>query len=237
LAERIEPRIRAIAPNDGTFLQATIPDRLDGSVQHQQAIGDAISEALRLGANVSSTACDVSLRRFSLANSPFMSGLPSEQTVIEFLDKRLGVQDAAHLLILGAAGQVVILRFLSSKPDQMLKYIFKRAKEDARSQFTGKLPAILCWYFSDLTEGQLIELKKDEDNDIVTGIRRAVSALINSRPHLHSVALMADGRVNVVRQRTSTTKSTMVQSYGTTYYFPNTDHPEASNQALKGVFG
>lgn len=235
LAELIEPLVRQNAPGGGAFLQATLPDRLTGSVQQHQAITATVCEALRLGVDTQSNECSVSLTNFQINESPFLSGRPSEAAIADFLARRFNVQDA-HIMVVGSPERVAILDLRSAQSDHALEYIFKRAKRDARSQFSGKRPGILCLFFADLTEDQLLELKKDEDNGIVTGIRRAASALINHRPHLHSVALMVDGRVNVVRQNSSLVNTTMVRSHGTTYYFPNTDHPEAWNPVLRDIF-
>jgi hypothetical protein len=67
-------------------------------------------------------------------------------------------------------------------------------------------------------------------------LQRAASILLQIRPHLHGIAVMADGDVEITRQAYNGAMSTCVQEVGPSYVFTNPEHPMAAVSPLEQVF-
>lgn len=236
LAERLQPLLSHPKGRTGILLPIQIPGRLNGALSQHNAILANVKQTLSTGASTVSQDCTVALERFDIDSSPFAQGRPPDDQMEEFFETRFRLS-GGHAIASGSSDGVCTAYLWSRAPDRMLGQLVQKTKADAKAQFTKRRPAILCLYFADLSEEELLDIAQDEKRGIVTGIRQAISALINRRPHLHTVALMVKGRVEISRQRSGAKKTTEVAGYGTTYSFPNTDHPDADNRVLRALFG
>ena len=224
----------------GRFLRVTLPGRLTTNRMQQEAIAGQVGGILSgARANVDDPVCAVSMREFSLQASPFseergrslnMSG------VEEYVRSAFGLEQA-HILANWRPGHAaVVVYFQSRKADRVLDELFKHLKDNLKRQFSGELPAFLCVHLADLTREQLLELANADRAGAVTGIQRAASILLQRRAHLHTIALMADGAVEIRQGRNSNRAERAVQETGPSYVFRNPDHPRHQNAALEGVF-
>lgn len=224
----------------GRLLQVTLPGRLSGNKAEQQSLADRIDAVLTdQAAVVDDRVCTVSARAFSLQSSPFSRershGLTMDD-IQQYLKESFGI-DNTHVLSHWRPGHAAILTsFESRRPDRILDQIFKRLKADAKKQFSRTLPAFLCVHLADVTEPQLLELANADSAGTVTGLQRAASILLQIRPHLHSIAMMTDGNVQMTRERSGNVLTTSVQELGPSYVFRNPDHPIAGNMLLDQVF-
>lgn len=226
--------------NGGQFVQVTLPGRLTGNKTQQDAIAQRI-EAILSGSTINGddTVCAVSVQSFSLKTSPFRGERGHKlamKDVEEYVRQAFNVEDAHILANWRPDRAAVVVHFQSRKQDKVLDEIFRRLKDDAKRQFSGKLPAFLCVHLADLTEEQLLELANADRAGRVTGIQRAVSILLQRRSHLHSVALMADGNVEIRHERSRDRVGSAVQETGPSYVFRNPDHPRSHDVVLDQVF-
>lgn len=156
--------------------------------------------------------------------------------VQEYLRQYHSIENSNVLLNWRPGDAAVIIVFKSSKPDKVLGEIFKHLKADAKRQFSGDLPAFLCIHLADLTSEQLLDLAAAEHAGTATGIQRAIGALLQIRPHLHTVALVVHGDVRITQQRSGDRIQTSVQETGPTYVFRNPNHPLANEPRLHKLF-
>jgi len=225
---------------EGRLVQVTLPGRLTSSKEQQQALMERIRAVLSGAVSeVDDSVCAVSSSTFSLAASPFSRGRGHRLTmadVTDYLKQAFNIENANVLLNWRPGHAAVIVFFRSTKPDKVLDTVFKRLKADARQQFSGNLPAFLCVHLADLTHEQLLDLANAERAGTVTGIQRAVSIILQIRPHVHSIGVMADGEVRITQERSANRVHTSVQEVGPSYVFRNPAHPLAKEPSLDRVF-
>lgn len=225
---------------DGRFVQVTLPGRLTGNKEQQQRIAEHIGSVLSgKTVSVDDQACSVSAQPFSLQNSPFCSGhhrAPTMQDIEAYLRIAFNI-DEAHVLLNWQPGTAaVVVHFQSQKRDKVLHEVFKHLKADAKRQFSGSLPAFLCVHLADLTQEQLLDLANADAAGTVTGIQQALSILLQIRPHLHSIAVMADGTVELTQERSHNLLDRSVRETGPSYVFRNPEHPMSKVPLLERVF-
>lgn len=227
------------ASQAGRLVRVTLPGRLTGNKTRQDAIAQRIAASLSGGCDADESTCGVSVQEFALSDSPFNAERGHRLTFEEvgsYVRRTFGLEDA-HMLANWRPGHAaVILHFESRMEDRVLDQLFRRLKEDAQRQFSGNRPAFLCVHLADLTQEQLLELANADHAGAVTGIQRAVSILLQRRAHLHSVALMSDGAVQIVRERVGNRMTTSVQETGPSYVFRNPEHPQADDAVLQKIF-
>ncbi|MDQ8700214.1 hypothetical protein [Hyphomicrobium sp. LHD-15] len=223
----------------GMLVRINIPGRLTGNPQQQSAIVRNVMSAAG-GQPVSDDTCEAQIERFSLENSPF-SGVSGHLSTLEdvqnFTARRFNL-DNAHILTHWRPGKAaVVVHIASATPDSVIDRLFKHMIDDTKHQLSGTRPGCLCVHLADLSPEQLRDLARAEKLGEVTGIRRAISALLNRRSHLHTVALLTDGDVNFYQTRIGSKRVTEVVETGPSYVFYNPDHPSANDPALKHLFG
>lgn len=226
--------------NSGRLLRVMLPGRLSGNKEQQQALIERIAAVVSGEAeSIDDPVCAVSAEPFALQDSLFSAERGNNVTMKDierYLSGAHGIENA-HVLMNWRPGQgAVIVLVQSRKPDRVLDEMFKRLKTDAKRQFSEKLPALLCVHIADLTQQQLRELAELDRTGTGTGLQRAASILLQIRPHLHSIAVMADGDVEITRQAYNGAMSTCVQEVGPSYVFTNPEHPMAAVSPLEKVF-
>src|SRR5262249_1772934 len=158
----------------GRFVEVTLPGRLTAHQEQQRAIASCIATALGGGtAHAVEAICTVEIRQFTLQDSPF-SAAGHQLTmgdVDEFARRNFGVEYAHLLAGWSPRHAAVVLRFSSRKPDRVLAELYKHLKDDAKRQFSGHRPALLCVHLADLTEPQLLELAEADQIGEGTGIQ------------------------------------------------------------------
>jgi hypothetical protein len=229
---------QAIETKGGRFLRVTLQGRLTASREQQQTIAGHIASALSgCPASADDTVCAVAVQEFMIPASPFDKGRQlTLRDVEQFVREVFGVEEA-HILVNWSPGRgAVLLHFESRKPDRVLATLYKNLKDDAKRQFSGQRPALLCVHLADLTEMQLRELAEADRVGEGTGLQRAVNLLLHKRPHLYSIALMADGPVELRRGLNGSRVETAVQETGPSYVFSNPQHPRFADLQLREVF-
>ncbi|WP_151610871.1 hypothetical protein [Sinorhizobium alkalisoli] len=226
--------------SQGQLVRVTLPGRLSGNKDEQQALADRIGAIVRGKADIiDDQVCIATVQPFALETSPFTlkrgHSLVMED-VQHYLREAFGI-DGANVVSHWHPGRAAIIVSIESRErDRVLHQIFRHLKADAKKQFSGELPAFLCVHLADVTEAQLLELADAERTGTVTGLQRVVSALLQRRPHLYGVAIMTDGHVRQSRQRGRGGVTTSVREVGPSYVFHNPNHALASDQVLGQVF-
>lgn len=225
---------------DGRLLQVTLPEKLTRNKDQQPDLINRIESVLSgKVADVNDHVCAVSAQPFSLQESPFAAERGHDLTmphIEDYLKEAFNIENA-HALVHWRPGHgAVLVVFKSTKPDRVLAGILKRLKDDAKRQFSGNLPAILCVHLADLTEAQLRDLANAEQAGTVTGLQRMASIILQERSHLHSISVMTDGQVRVTQERSYGQIQTFMQETGPSYVFRNGNHPLAEDSLLDRVF-
>lgn len=226
--------------SQGRLLRVVLPGRLSGNKEEQEALAARINAIMSGKADiVDDQVCRTSAEPFSLQSSPFSSergrGLTLED-IQQYLRESFGI-DNAHVLSHWSPGHAaVVVSFESRKPDRVLDQLFRKLKDDAKRQFSMKLPALLYVHLADVTEPQLFDLAEADRVGTGTGLQRAASTLLQIRPHLHSIAIMTDGPVQITQQQSGNSPSMSVQEQGPSYVYKNPNHPMADNSVLNKVF-
>jgi hypothetical protein len=191
--ERAKQAISQLA--GGHIVTMQIADRLSGNLDEQTGLTNAFLDFLDSGAaSATYQPCTISRLRFDIGCSPFLLPLQlSEDILSEFIRQETGVGNSnASAVFSKQSARVVIIR--SEKPDTVLFSIMKNLIADAKRQLSGARPAALFVHLADLGNDQIVELSALEKRGEITGIRRAISAVINRRPYLVGVALTARPR-------------------------------------------
>lgn len=225
---------------DGRLLQVRLPGRLANENNQKRAIADRISAVLSGEASeVDDHVCKVSARTFLLDISLFLSQRGHNLTMSEienFLKQSFGIENPNVLLNWRPGHAAVLIHFESAVPDKVLGGIFKHLKADTKKQFSGCLPGFLCVHLADLNHEQLLDLYNTAQGGTTTGIELAVNLLLERRPHLYGVALMADGEVRITEERSNGGVTTSVQEVGPSYVIKNSKHPMAGTELLEQLF-
>jgi hypothetical protein len=87
-----------------------------------------------------------------------------------------------------------------------------------------------------MTQDQLLDLANTERDGTATGIQRALSVILQARPHLHSIGIMTNGEVRLTQERSIDRVRTLVREIGPSYVFKNPNHPLAGDPLLDQVF-
>jgi hypothetical protein len=224
----------------GRLVGVTLPGRLTSNKADQEALVKRIDAVLTNDANhIDDDVCRVTVQDFPLEGSPFCSARGHSITmadIADYLSNTLGI-DNEHVLLNWSPGKTAtIVHFQSRKRDEVLESLLRKLKSDAKKQFSGTLPGLLCVHLADVSENQLRDLANLDRSGTVTGLQRASSILLQSRPHLHSIALMANGQVRLTRERSHNRITTIVQETGPSYVFRNPEHPMAQNPLLNTIF-
>lgn len=214
----------------GQFIRVTLPDRLTGQHDQLTSIQHQLSSALQQGATVigpDSTMIEYS--RFSLIGSPFDTSKPDDgfqHSVRAFLEQEFGAVNPSVLIHFRPHHGAVVLVVQSRRKDKVLKGIISQLKNSSRDQLTGTRPAIMCVFLSDMESEQLRMLAASEGTGSSggTGIQFGITHLIDRRPHIHTVALMADGPVYRSTNELGLRRETTLQEHGGVYAFKNAAH-------------
>ncbi|GAB4226404.1 MAG: hypothetical protein Tsb0032_32750 [Kiloniellaceae bacterium] len=235
----------AIAPaidqkGGGRLLHVTLPGRLNGSKEQQDALVERIVSVLSGDAEeVADEVCKIVAQTFDLDASPFAADRGHDLGVDEierYLKSEFNV-DNAHVLSNWRPGRVaVFVHFRSVNPDKVLGEMVKHLKADAKKQFSGVLPGFLCVHLADLDREQLLDLFEVTHRGAATGIKLAVDHLLDRRPHVYGVALMADGEVQVTREEAPTSVTETIQEVGPSYVIKNSFHPMAGTALIDQMF-
>ena len=121
----------------------------------------------------------------------------------------------------------------SAKSDTVTESMLRLLKGDAKRQFSGGLPALMCMQLADLTESQLQNLADIEHGGTATALQRIATVVLEGRPHLHSIAFTTSGEVT---QATSPQGRQSIREGGKSYVFKNPNHPLANNPRLMRIF-
>jgi hypothetical protein len=225
---------------DGLLLRVTLPGRLTGNMEQQRALVERMGAVMSGEAEfIDDAVCAVAAERFALHDSPFSASRGDKLTmpdIEQYLRAAHGIENAHTVLNWRPGRAAVLVNVQSQKPDRVLDELFKHLKADTKRQFSGKLPGLLCVHLADLTQQQLRDLADLDQSGTVTGLQRMASTLLQKRPHLHSIAVTADGEVQITRQRHNGRITTSVQEQGPSYVFVNPEHPMADAQPLGELF-
>ena len=220
----------------GRLVCVRLPNRLDGNKAQQEAIAECV-RAILAGLPVShASVCSISVQQFAIEDTVFGAETRAGVTMndVERYVRNVFGLEQVHLLVNWKPGRAAVLVHIESQqPDRVLPKILKTLKESARDQFSASRPAFMCIHLADLAPRELEELARADHAGEITGIRYAVSSLLNSRAHLYGVALMTRGDVFL---RTLNKRLRSVQESGPSYVFRKPEHPEAGNPHFARIF-
>lgn len=231
---------RALVEGHVRLLQVKLPGRLTNNNDLKQALSERVTAVLSGEAHeVNDPMCDISAQTFPLEASPFAANRGHDLTMVDieyFLKVAFGIENA-HVLLNWRPGQAaVLIHFHSATPDKVLGKMLKHLKADAKNQFSGCLPGFLCVHLADLNREQLLDLFETARSGTNTGIELAVNHLLERRPHLYGIALMADGEVRITGETVGRRVTTSIQEVGPSYIIRNSGHPLAGKALIDQMF-
>lgn len=222
-------------PDTGRLVRILLPNRLDGNTEQHRGIADAMERALTAGHSVhEETLCKITVEKFSIADSPFSTSAPEEITddqIENYMKDRFGIEDRNLLTVWNPSQGVISVLIESEKPDAVLKGIVRQLKDSSRDQLTGRRPGVLCVYFADFTEEELLSLARHEEAG--TGLQAGATHILERRPNVHTLAFTAAGTVTVRRAQQGNLRRTTTQEIGPAYTFFNPNHPQFEDSRYK----
>jgi hypothetical protein len=239
LANLILPSLRRYveAGSASRVFRVTLPGTLSGSLGQQKEIADQIAQALMLEVDPPPTEyCLVKSEKLDLTDLPRDTAGVINQDAVETLLAEKHEATNAHTLLLSSPGKgTTCILVQSALADSVLDRIYRSLKSDSKRQFTAQRPAVLCVELADLTATELRQLHGAQDKARGTGIQRVVSALMNRRPHLHTVSLTVKDEMTT---RSAIAGPSITRTYsdpGVSYSFSNSQHFAASDSRLLGL--
>lgn len=184
----------------GILIRITIPDRLTSQKSQLEEIREAVSIGVVNGASVTRTAaCEVEVRDFPIAGSPFEVAGPadiSRAALQDFLLSKLGRTNREQMFMFSPKKKAVATVVESAKADQVLKGLDRQLREASR-QFTKTRPGHIAVQLHDLAGEEMEELAKDIASSFgkATGLQRMTSTVLGScnRTHIHSISYRSHG--------------------------------------------
>jgi len=214
----------------GIIARITLPDRLSCTPGQLRAIDAALSSAVLKGNAVTKTVeCEIEVKDFYVANSPFhVEGdqHPTHKAVEDFVHAMLGKRNVNLMILYRPRKRAVVVLIESAKPDNVLKGVHRQLREATSAQFTKTRPGILSAQFQELTAEDMLELGKSDSSrtGTPTALQIMTSQFLNSpnREHIHTVAYRSHG--TLVRA-----PGAPIKEEGHVYYFPNRNNPYAND--------
>ena len=231
--ERVSGRMLAHLRNlrTGLFVRLTIPGRLYGREEHQQALSELLGRAVVSGQGlVEAHGNRVLVEEFDVAEGWASASRVDRKRMEVWLATRFGLENKNVLVYVQPGRSAIVVVIESAVSDLVLDGMFAQLRKSSKGQFGGSVPAILCCHLADVSEEQLVGLG-DEGRD-VTGLEYMTGELIRRRPHLHSVTYTAQGSVG---GRPVAIGGLLRRSIGETapaYTIRNFEHPLARDGRL-----
>ncbi len=220
----------------GTLIQVTIPGRLNGSSAQLSCITEAVTRALG----------DETVPQPQANNQVTVKSFPYDERMFDIqkaeteittaLKKHMksgyGIENKNMLTLFRPQQGAVVVAIESAQSDRVIDGIYRQLKDSAKNQFSGKRPASLFVYLADLTETQLTNLAKTQD-DKPTGLQVMANRLIDKRPILHSVGFISRGILGTRQVVHAGQAKTALSESGGTYHFTNHNHLLAKDERLQ----
>lgn len=192
------PKVDALARSleGGRLLIVRLPDRLTGNIAQSQDIVSTMLSALQRDQSAPGACCRVNTLNvpFDPQNPAFSKERKATTDELKALFQPVAQLENRNVIFQVWPGRSVVgVLIESEKPDNVLRDIIETLAGDAKRQLTKRRPAILCAHLSDLDGDQLVDLASmpSESNPL----NYSLSDLVARRPHVHTVALMAKGRI------------------------------------------
>jgi hypothetical protein len=225
----------------GIVARLILPGRLDGHIDRQAAIADAVGRALTtLKPFAGPEPCSVDISKFDIDGSPFEGvGPVCKEDILAFARQRLGTGNP-HVLALGRPRKKAIVVVAGSRrPDRVLDGVMRQLKDAAENQFTRTRPAVLAVQFVDLSADEMLEVSRADSSDPAraSGLQLASSAFLDSpkRGHIHTIVYRALGTPSRTTSRRADVIEQAVAESAPSYVFRNPGHPLATD-ARYGAF-
>lgn len=218
----------------GLFLQLTIPDRLHGTVERQEALHELLGRAMVRGdGEVNGDGNHVAVRGLDIQNVG-MGERPSRDLDREWFKASLlehfGVVNKNALVYVRPGQSAIVIVIESRAKDQVLKGIHRELKKSAKGQFSGVLPALLCCHLADVSEEQLLGLRNK--GDVGIGLGYMTTDVLLGRPHVFSVTYTAPGSVRRAVAYRGDGSNEYYQERGPGYTIYNHHHPSVDEKRL-----
>lgn len=227
----VQPTIRGL--RTGLSAVLTLPGRLPERHADRVGLARDFGRVIFQGNDASlHDGAGVRVREFDptlLGDIP--NGQPREQ-VRAAIDEVSGTQNRQTMVVGTSAGGALALTLQSTQDDALLKAIFDTLSDSARRQFSGRRGAMFIVGLHGLGGDQLLSVaQQDQDpGQTPSALRMAVSRFLSSsdRDHVVGVGFLSEGAIQPLEHG-------LVESSGTTYYFPKRESPMWSED-FAGLF-
>lgn len=220
----------------GIFIRVTIPGRLTSNDAQISGIASTVSRGVLAGTATTHTdCCDVSIRDFDIASSPFAVNRIediSRKDVAAFIGQKFGNANPNLVIFVSPGRSATVAMVESARADMVLKGIERQLRDSSKGQFTATRPGILAVQLYDLTPQQLIDLGRSDGSTLrsVTGLQLMTTHLLNShnRNNIHTVVYTSHGVVK--------SDGGVISSSGPAYFVRNPNNPAYDDQRY-WIFG
>jgi hypothetical protein len=230
LSNRILRRVKEVVNGlpGGHLIRVTLPARLPAEQLALETIAAGVQGALTESDPASHPACEIHVRTFDVAASPFAGLQPTDlatEDVRRFVEEQTGLSNVSTFVLFSPGRHAIVVVVDSQKRDRVVGELVRHLKEAAKDQFSRTRPAVLVVQFLELPADAMLELSRHDSNDPAkaSALQLATNLFLNSpgRSHIHSVVYRSHG--------TLTSEMPAVQEQGPTYFFTNPAHPQAAD--------
>ena len=219
----------------GLFVRITVPDRLTCSPAQLAGIANALSAGLLVGdQNTKGPECEVEVRDFAIAKSPFDVDRPQDvdrEALNHFARATFGRSNKEMMIFFSPSKRALIALVESAKPDQVLKGVARQLRDKAK-QFTETRPGIITVQFQDLTDDQLEDIAKYESPTRLgaSSLQIVTHDFLDSakRSHIHTVVYRSHSRMKAERN--------IIRGDGPAYFIRNPHNLHYADERCN-VFG
>lgn len=172
---------------------------------------------------------DLSIRaeNFSEQESPFRHEVNIDN-LRKFVKSKLKIENPHAFISYNPNHNAFVLSANSKRPDQVLETIFSKLLEDSKSQLSKQRPSLVCAFLADITEEQLLLMHKEQKQKNI-GLQIISNKILERRPHVHTLAFMAEGSVF----KSKLGNLTSYRHQGSVFSFTNPQHPSAQDEDFK----
>lgn len=220
-----KPHMESVLRNlkSGLAVVLTIADRLPTMLPKKRELVQRVSRGI-LSAQCTSFDDGSELRISNFETTALGSTDSEGRPVIsrEVINKLTATQNREAMVVGRNNGGAIIFAVQSRRDDALLQYAFDTISQSAKKQLSKTRPAMFMVGFDSMGAEELRDIAQQDfdPSQAATALRREVSKFLDSsdRDHVVGVGFLSGSALTPKQPG-------VIESYGTTYYFPKKDTP------------
>ena len=180
----------------GYFVRIVLRDRLSANRDSIIEIVGEVAGAVAGTVGVPRICSRIDVARFDIAGTPFENSQIPTDAVKTFLNTNFGVSEKHIVIAANRAPFALALVLESEKPTRVVHGVHRTLRDAAKTQFSGKKPALIVAQLYGLTDAELLELAAEGDGGRTALQDMAMDLLARDTwRHVHTLAFTSHGSI------------------------------------------